>query len=320
MSDQNLPENILVQEKGLSKFDAIQKIPREVLWQANYDSVNTQQTYGFALKQFMGFLGISTTLQLRQVTQAHVIAFKKNLLAQGCKPRTVNNRLTTISSVFNDLIANQVVMVNPALGVRRLPVNYDRVEAKTMTPEQVRNMLNAPDLDKLMGKRDYAILSTLFFTGCRVSEVTTLQVKDFYEEDEYDMLDFWVKGGKRNRLAVHPELAAAIKEYLDCAGHSQDKDSFLFLPIRNAPASSDPQRKLSRRSIDYIFKKYARKLGLQDRTVHSARATFITQALENNCPIEHTQRSVGHAQLKTTQMYDKRVIKKRNSASFAVRY
>jgi hypothetical protein len=47
---------------------------------------------------------------------------------------------------------------------------------------------------------------------------------------------------------------------------------------------------------------------------------LITQALENNCPIEHAQQSVGHAQLKTTQMHDKRVIKKRNSASFAVRY
>ena len=320
MLDQNLPEIIPGHGKALSTFEAIQEVPREVLWQANYDSVNTQQTYKSALKQFMVFLEITTTVQLRQVTQAHVIAFKKHLLAQGCKPRTVNNRLTTISSVFNDLIANQVVTVNPAMGVRRLPINHDRVEAKTMTPEQVRNMLNAPDLDKLMGKRDYAILSTLFFTGCRVSEVTTVQVKDFYEEDGYDMLDFWIKGGKRNRLAVHPELSAAIKEYLDCSGHGQDKDSYLFLPTRNAPSSSDPQRKLSRRSVDYIFQKYASTISLQDRTVHSARATFITQALENNCPIEHTQQSVGHAQLKTTQMYDKRVIKKRNSASFAVRY
>jgi len=154
MSDQNLPKNIPDQERGLTTFDAIQEIPREVLWQANYDSINTQLTYGFALKQFMGFLGIATTIQLRQVTQAHVIAFKKHLLAKGYKPRTVNNRLTTISSVFNHLIANQEVQANPAQGVRRLPVNHNRVEAKTMTPEQVRAMLDAPDRDKLMGKRD----------------------------------------------------------------------------------------------------------------------------------------------------------------------
>lgn len=257
---------------------------------------------------------------MRRVTQAHVIAFKKYLLAQGYKPRTVNNRLTTISSLFNDLIANQEVQNNPAQGVRRLPINHDRVEAKTMTPDQVRAMLEAPDQKTLMGKRDYTILCVLFFTGCRVSEVTTLKVKDFYEEDGFDMLDFWVKGGKRNRLAVHPELASAVKVYLDAAGHGQDKDVFLFLPLRKAPTTSNPKRKLARRSIDYLFQKYAKKVPIKDRTVHSARATFITQALENNCPIEHAQKSVGHAQLKTTQMYDKRRAKKRDSASFAVRY
>jgi len=307
-------------EASLATFDAIQEVPREVLWQANFDSVNTQETYRTGIKKFIEFLGIRTTVQLHQVTQGHIIAFKKHLLAQGHKPRTINNRLTTLSSMFNDLVGNQVVAVNPVQGVRRLSINYDRVEAKTMTPEQVRTMLDAPDQGKLMGKRDYAILCVLFFTGCRVSEVTTLRVADFYEEDGYDILDFWVKGGKRNRLAVHPELATAVKEYLTAAGNGQNKDSYLFLPVRNAPASSDPSRKLSRGGVDHLFKKHLQKVGIEGRTVHSARATFITQALENNCPIEHTQRSVGHAQLKTTQMYDKRVIKKRNSASFAVRY
>jgi integrase len=54
-------------------------------------------------------------------------------------------------------------------------------------------------------------------------------------------------------------------------------------------------------------------------TPHSARATFITQALENNCPIEAVQKTVGHSQIKTTQMYDKRIARYRESASFAVR-
>jgi site-specific recombinase XerD len=237
-------------ETAMTAFEAIREVPREVLWQANYDSVNTQETYSSGIKRFMLFLGIRTTQQLRQVTQAHVIAFKKHLLAHGYKPRTINTRLTTLSSMFNDLVGNQALNINPVQGVRRLPLNYDRVEAKTMTPEQVRVLLDAPDQEKLMGKRDYAILCVLFFTGCRVSEVTTLKVADFYEEDGYDILDFWIKGGKRNRLAVHLELAAAVKEYLAAAGHGQDKDRYLFLPVRNAPAASDPHRKLSRGTVN----------------------------------------------------------------------
>ena len=181
-------------------------------------------------------------------------------------------------------------------------------------------MLDAPDPFKLQGMRDKAILSTMFFTGCRVSEVTKLKVKDFYQEQGFYVLDFWVKGGKRNRLAIHQELQIALRGYLRMAGHENDKESFLFLPVKHAPGKSDKTRKMSRKTVDHLFQKYAKLTVLDGVTPHSARATFITQALENNCPIEAVQKTVGHSQIKTTQMYDKRITKYRESASFAVRY
>lgn len=92
------------------------------------------------------------------------------------------------------------------------------------------------------------------------------------------------------------------------------------MQVKHAPGNSDKNRKMSRRIIDYLFQKYAKIAVIDGITPHSARATFITQAMENNCPIEAVQKTVGHAQIKTTQMYDKRVAKYRESASFAVRY
>jgi site-specific recombinase XerC len=53
---------------------------------------------------------------------------------------------------------------------------------------------------------------------------------------------------------------------------------------------------------------------------HSARATFITEALERKCPIEAVQESVGHRHISTTKMYDKRKLSYRESASFVVQY
>lgn len=120
------------------------------------------------------------------------------------------------------------------------------------------------------------------------------------------MLDFWVKGGKRNRMAINQELQIALDKYLSMPGHGDDRDEFLFLPVRHAPGTSDKKRKLNRKTVNYLFKKYAKLAGVHGVTPHSARATFITQALENNCPIEAVQKTVGHAQIKTTQMYDKR--------------
>lgn len=316
-SNQMVP---LKQEGAVSVLEALQETPEELLWKANFNSNNSVATYDRAIQAFLGFLGISSPEELRTVTHGHVIAFKRFLQEQGHSPRTINNRLSAISSLFNHLIDQQVVKTNVAQGVKRMPVNASRVEAKVLTPDEVRRMLNAPDLSKLQGLRDRAILSTLFFTGCRVSEVCSLKVKDFYEEQGFFMLDFWVKGGKRNRLAIHQELQIALTQYLRAAGNEHDREGFLFLPVKSGYKGSNPKRNLSRRTIDHLFNKYARKAGIAGVTPHSARATFITQALENNCPIEAVQKTVGHSQIKTTQMYDKRRAKYRESASFTVRY
>lgn len=307
-------------QNQVSVLKAIKEVPEELLWKANFNSDNSIETYDKAIHSFLSFIGVSSPEELRDVEHGHVIAFKKYLQAQGHSPRTINNRLSAISSLFNHLIDKQIVKINVAQGVRRMPVNSDRVEAKVMTPDEVRKMLDAPDTGKLQGRRDKAILATLFFTGCRISEVCTLKVGDFYQEQGYHVLDFWVKGGKRNRLAINQELQIALREYLRVAGHEEDKNSYLFLPVKHAPNDADASRKLSRKTIDYLFKKYAKAALIDGVTPHSARATFITQALENNCPIEAVQKSVGHAQIKTTQMYDKRLAKYRESASFAVRY
>lgn len=307
-------------EKGVSVLEGMKSVPEELLWRANFNSDNSIRTYDKAIQNFLGFLGVTTPEQLREVTHGHVIAFKKHLQEKGHSPRTINNRLSAISSLFKHLIHKQVVKINVAEGVKRMQVNENRVEAKVMTPEQVRKMLKTPDINTFQGARDRAILSTLFFTGCRVSEVSKLKVKDFYEEQGFWVMDFWVKGGKRNRLAVNQELQIDIKRYLDLAGHGHDKESYLFLAVKHSGKNTDPDRPLSRKTIDYLFNRYAKRVGVEGVTPHSARATFITQALENNCPIDAVQKSVGHSQIKTTQMYDKRTVKYRESASFAVRY
>jgi site-specific recombinase XerC len=52
--------------------------------------------------------------------------------------RLSERRLSAISSLFNHLIDQQVVKINVAQGVKRMPVNASRVEAKVLTPEEVR--------------------------------------------------------------------------------------------------------------------------------------------------------------------------------------
>lgn len=307
-------------DNTLPMVEKLKEIPEELLWKANFNSMNSIETYSRAIQQFLKFLEISTPQELRSITHAHVIAFKQHLQSEGYSSRTVNNRLSSISSLFNHLIDQQVVKINVAQGVKRMKINSERVEAKVMTPDEVRRLIESPDCKTLKGVRDRAILSTMFFTGCRISEVCSLQVKDYYEEQGFSILDFRVKGGKRNRLAINQELKITLDTYIERSGHRDNKESFLFLPVKTSSNDLEPIRKLGRRNIDHLFNRYAGKAGITGITPHSARATFITQALENNCPIEAVQKTVGHSQIKTTQMYDKRTARYRESASFAVRY
>ncbi len=78
---------------------------------------------------------------------------------------------------------------------------------------------------------------------------------------------------------------------------------------------------MSRKEFGRIFTRYRDAAGLSGKvTPHSARATFITEALERNHPLEDVQRTVAHSCTTTTLSYDKRANNPRKSASFVVNY
>jgi len=292
-------------------------VPEEAVWLANFVSPRTKKTYHAAVQSFIAFHRIESAEALRTVGQSHLIAWREHLIQSGASPRTVQNRLAAVSSLFKHLCEKQIAARNPATGVKRPRVHASRVDAAVLTPEQVRRLLHTPNGDKLKGRRDRAILHVLFYTGCRVSEVTTLQVRDFFEDGGYWVLDFIVKGGKRNRLAIHHELQLALRAYLDETGHSGEREAPLFLAVQR----SELRKPLTSRQVSKLFHKYAQQAELPiGITPHSARATFITEALDRKCPIEAVQASVGHSHIATTKMYDKRKLHYRESASFAVRY
>jgi site-specific recombinase XerD len=294
-------------------------VPEELLWRANFNSDQSIATYDDAIQQFMQFLQINTPEELRQVTHAHVIAFKQHLQALNKKPSTINNRLSAISSLFNHLIDKQICTINPAQGVRRMKAEYGQVKSKCLTAQEGRRLLDVPNRTTLKGKRDYAILAMLFYTGCRISEVCKLKVSDFFMEKGYRVLEFQLKGGKRNRVAISKELELAVLNYMNACGHGEEKEQPLFQAIKHS-RHKDTTRHLSRINLYQLWRTVCESAGIEGASPHSARTTFITEAMENNCPIEAVQKTVGHAQIKTTQMYDKRNKQYKDSASFSVRF
>lgn len=134
-------------------------IPEEAVWLANFVSPRTKKTYRAAVQSFIAFHGFQSSEELHSVTQSHLIAWREHLIRTGASPRTVQNRLAAVSSLFQHLCEQQVAVRNPATGVRRPKVNTTRVDAAVLTPEQVRRLLHTPNGDKLKGgagPRDFA--------------------------------------------------------------------------------------------------------------------------------------------------------------------
>ena len=298
---------------------ASELVNHETLWLKNFLSKQTRQTYRTVFREFCQLGEITSPDALRQVTPAEIIGYRDYLIEEKkMRPRSVRNRLAAISSLFQHLKNAQVVRFNPVEAIHRPKIDQERGVTPAMASHQAAQLLATPDTNTLAGARDSAILHLLFFTGCRISEPGQLLVKDLYEDAGYLMLRLTVKGGQQKSVEVHHALRQALDRYLGMTGHADQLESPLFLAVKTGQNTG---KSLSRQQVARIFAKYRERTGLPPSyTPHSARATCATTALNNGARLEDVQKMLGHADIRTTQIYDRRKHQHKDSAVFSVKY
>jgi len=152
----------------------------------------------------------------------------------------------------------------------------------------------------------HALLGVLAYTFARIGAVVNLKVEDYYPSGKRFLLRFKEKGGKEKELPVHHKLEELLDEYLKVTGLGAEPGSPLF------PASIGKTGKLSRRPLVRtdaadMLKRRLKQAGLPAHySPHSFRATGITNFLENDGTLEAAQRIAGHADSRTTKLYDRR--------------
>ncbi len=302
-------------------LEVLAAIPEERVWLESQQSEHTRRGYRRDVAHFLKTLGITDTKELRTVDRMAVVAWKRAMEREGAKPRTIRRRLSSISSLFSHLVAHRAADVNPVREIRRPKVNRRQGTTAAFSPEQARRLLDVPPADTLQGRRDRAILSVGLQVGPRRSEIANLKVRDFHVNAGFPSLHFIRKGGEDHSLAIHPQTAQRIIEYLNDAGHGEDLDGALFRPVRETWKVAEMRRALHPDMIDHLLQKYARKIGIKRGfSAHSMRATFITRTLENGASLEEVQRAAGHADASTTKLYDRRGYNPEKSASFFANY
>ncbi len=262
--------------------------------------------------------GIRSHQVPRQVDRSAVVHWRRVMELQSARPRTIQRRLSALSSFYTHLVDRRVVETNPGREVQRPPVGRDRCETRAFTTREAGALLEAPDRRTLRGLRDRALLPIGLQVGARRSEIAKLAVRAFQEFLEGWCLHFAGRRGEA-AVAVNEETAARIREYLNEAGHGLDLDGPLLRPLRANGRTNDGRRYFSADMIDRVLKLHAESIGFADGfSARSMRATSITTALQNRANLEDAQRHVGHADPATTKLYDRRArVYAKSAASFA---
>jgi integrase/recombinase XerD len=212
-----------------------------------------------------------------------------------------------IRHFFDGMVTRHAILLNPALSVRG--ERYEVVEGKTpeITVKGARTLLASIDASHLVGLRDRAIVAILIYTAARAGAVATLRRGSLYDSGEQWMLHFDEKGGKSREVPVRHDLEQIVFAYIEAAGLRDDgKDTPLF---RTAYRKTGQLTLNSMSGIDVgrMVKRRLRDAGLPLRlSPHSFRVTTITDLLEQGIPLEDVQRLAGHADPRTTRLYDRR--------------
>jgi site-specific recombinase XerD len=170
-----------------------------------------------------------------------------------------------------------------------------------LNTEQIERLLNGPDISKVIGLRDRAILETLFSTGLRVSELAQLNRDQInLERKEFGVIG---KGAKPRVVFLSDAAAKWIERYLE----SRDdyyKPLFIRYSGHRDSIKYGEKMRLTPRSIQLIVAKYARMCGLPfDTTPHTLRHSFATDLLIAGADIRSVQEMLGHESIRTTQVY-----------------
>jgi integrase/recombinase XerD len=292
-----------------AQFEQLADVPPEEEWLANITNLKTRRAYKEDVREFVAFTALQDYMGLRAAGRSHVIAWRK---------------LSALSSLFDYLCERNAVTGNPVDGVKRPMANGNEGSTPALGDVQARKLLEAPPAGTLKGVRDRAILATLLYHGIRREELCGLRVKDLHSRQ--GVMHFRVKG-KRAKIRFVPVNAAAqtmIEDYLALTGHRSDVEGALFRPVNNN-RTGRLDRHLDPASVyQNVVRKYGLETGLSAEVmglcVHSLRATAATNALSHDSDIAKVQEWLGHANVSTTRLYDRRKSKPEDSPTFRVKY
>jgi integrase/recombinase XerD len=257
-------------------------------------SPKTLVAYRTDLEQFFAYVKTINDLSDRDSLKGYIA-----YLNEGYKCASIKRKIASVRAYYNYLEDEKIIELNP-LNTIRTKFREEQRLPKTMLFQTVQRLLNFVykkyrDTSRPELLRDIIIIEFLFATGVRVAELCSLK------EDDIDVttgkINIFGKGAKERIVQVcNSDVLKKLSEYKRVFDPEIKSAGYFFV--------NRLHRRFSEQSVRNAICNYAKKAGIaQHITPHMFRHTFATLLLEEDVDIRYIQRMLGHASIKTTEIY-----------------
>lgn len=260
-------------------------------------SAHTARAYVKALDDLLSLVD----LQSRPISRALFLEYRSQMIHAGLSASTINVRLSAIRKVVSE--ARDQGLVDPAEATRIISIpgvsNHGVRLGIWLTQEEARRLLAVPDRTRIIGKRNYAILSTLLHCGLRRTELATLTFSRVQtREGRWVLADLVGKHGRVRTVPLPSPAKCAMDEWTSAAAiHS---GSVFRRVLKSGRVLDQP---LSDWAVWNVVVHSAAAAGIDRLGPHDLRRSCARLCRKAGGKLEQIQFLLGHSELATTARY-----------------
>lgn len=255
-------------------------------------SPHTMSNYAIDVSHLLDFTR-DNSISLDKVSESDLHQLLASLRDMGIHARSQARLISGLRAFFKFMRMEGYIDSDPTALIE-FPY-LGRTLPDVLSLEEIDAMIAAIDPTKKEALRNEAIIETLYGSGLRVSELTSLRISRLYLEEGYMRIEG--KGNKQRLVPLSPRAITLIAEYMgERDVIKPGNEDILFLNRRGAA--------MSRVMVFYVVRDLAAAAGI-DKTVspHTLRHSFATHLLEGGANLRAIQEMLGHESIATTEIY-----------------
>ena len=242
-------------------------------------SEGTIERYRYAITRMMNSVRVHT----RKITVYHIRTYLLSERDRGVKDSTVEGIRQVFNAYFNWLHREGLIKVNPM-------ANLGAIKCE----KKIKKVYTEVDVDLMKtgctSTRDKAIVCFLSSTGCRISEMTSLNIDNVDIANKEAVIHG--KGNKERTVYMDLVTATLLKQYIE---ERTDDNPALFV--------NRFKHRIEPNGVRAMLNNVADKMGVSDVYPHKFRRTFATNMIRRGAPIQSVAALMGHDKLDTTMTY-----------------